>query len=82
MMSKVTGYEPDKLHYTFGDTHIYVNHLEQIEKQLTRSTFELPTLELPKKDSIFDYVFEDFKINNYQHHSFLKGSVAVWISYL
>lgn len=77
MMAKVIGYTPKELIYTFGDTHIYVNHLKQINKQLDREPFTLPTLELPEKSSVFDYTFEDFKINNYQHHSFLKGSVAV-----
>lgn len=77
LVAKVTGYMPYELYYTFGDAHIYVNHIEQINKQLERCTFVLPTLELPKKDSIFDYTFEDFKIKDYNHHGFLKGEVAV-----
>lgn len=77
MIAKVTGYTPNKLRYVLGDAHIYVNHLEQIEKQLSRSTFELPKLELPEADSIYDYTFDDIKLIDYKHHSFLKGDVAV-----
>lgn len=77
LVAKVTGYTPYELYYTFGDAHIYVNHIEQVYKQLERCTFVLPTLELPEKDNIFDYTFEDFKIKDYNHHSFLKGEVAV-----
>lgn len=77
LVAKVTGYEPKELYYTFGDAHIYVNHIEQIDKQLDRCTYMLPTLELPQKESIFDYTFEDFQIKDYNHHGFLKGDVAV-----
>lgn len=77
LIAKITGYKPGMLYYTFGNAHIYTNHLAQIEKQLTREPFELPTLELPKKDSIYDYTFEDFNISGYQSHGFLKGEVAV-----
>lgn len=77
MIAKVTGYKPRMLRYMLGDAHIYANHLEQVTTQLGRSTFELPTLELPEKSSIYDYTFEDIKLIDYKHHSFLKGDVAV-----
>lgn len=77
MMAQITGYTPAKLIYFFGDTHIYTNHLVQIHKQLSRTCFELPKLVLNKRDSIFDYKFEDFGIVAYMYHPTLKGEVAV-----
>lgn len=77
MVAKVTGYIPYELIYIFGDTHIYVNHLEQISEQLKRECFELPKLVLNKLDSIFDYTYNDFNIFGYKCHPALKGKVAV-----
>jgi thymidylate synthase len=58
--------------------HIYNNHIPQVETQVTRMPHLFPQLEiLCKPDSIFDYKFEDFKINNYVHHPVLSGKVAV-----
>lgn len=77
MVAAVTGYEPYRLRYTFGDLHIYANHIDQVLIQKERKPLPLPTLELPKKSSIFDYTFDDFKILNYQHHPAIKGDIAV-----
>lgn len=77
MVAAVTGYAPRKLRYIFGDTHIYENHLNQMLVQLSREPYTLPTLNLPKKDSIFDYTFEDFEILDYKHHPAIKGDIAV-----
>lgn len=77
MVAKVTGYNPYKLLYSFGDAHIYMNHIEAVYTQLDRTCLELPTLDLPYKDSIFDYKFEDFKINNYVHQGAIKADVAI-----
>lgn len=77
MMAQITGYTPAKLIYNFGDTHIYTNHLQQVREQLSRTCFELPRLVLNKRDSIFDYKFEDFSIVDYKCHPALKGEVAV-----
>lgn len=64
--------------WTGGDCHIYANHLEQVNLQLTRKPFPLPQLEIKRKpDSIFDYQFDDFEIRNYQAHPHIKGEVAV-----
>jgi thymidylate synthase len=61
-----------------GDCHIYSNHLEQVDLQLTRTPFALPQLHLRRKpDSLFDYAFEDIEIVNYQHHEAIKAPVAV-----
>lgn len=64
--------------WTGGDCHIYKNHLEQVNLQLSREPFPLSQLNIKRKPgSIFDYVFEDFEIVNYQYHPTIKGEVAV-----
>lgn len=64
--------------WTGGDCHIYTNHLEQVELQLSREPLPLPELIIKRKpDSIFDYKFEDFELLNYQSHPHIKGAVAV-----
>lgn len=77
MVAKVTGYTPGELLYTFGDAHIYKNHIDAIRTQLSRPCFTLPTLDIPYKNSIFDYEYVDFKIENYKSHGIIKGEVAV-----
>jgi thymidylate synthase len=64
--------------WTGGDCHIYSNHLEQVDLQLSRQPFALPTLQFKRKpNSIFDYQFDDIEIVNYQSHPHIKGEVAV-----
>jgi thymidylate synthase len=64
--------------WTGGDCHIYANHLEQVETQLSRTPFAYPTMHIKRKpDSIFDYEFEDFELQEYQHHAAIKAPVAV-----
>lgn len=64
--------------WTGGDCHIYCNHLEQVDLQLTRKPYPLPTLVIKRKPAlIFDYRFEDFEIVNYEAHPHIKGEVAV-----
>ncbi|CAN5760875.1 thymidylate synthase [soil metagenome] len=64
--------------WTGGDCHIYLNHLEQVENQLSREPFPLPKLEIKRKpDSIFDYKFEDFEIKDYQSHKAIAAPIAV-----
>jgi len=64
--------------WTGGDCHIYLNHLEQVKLQLSRTPYPLPQLHIKQKPaSIFDYVFDDFEILNYQSHPHIKGEVAV-----
>lgn len=77
MMAAVTGMKPDKLIWVGGDTHIYTNHLQQVNRQLHRKPYEPPQLKLPIKDSIFDYKLEDFEIINYKRHASIKAPVAV-----
>lgn len=77
MVARVTGRHARNLVINFGDLHIYNNHQEQVREQMTRCPRDLPTLVLPTKDSIDDYVYEDFKFENYDPHPLIKGTVAV-----
>nr|AIA18610.1 thymidylate synthase [uncultured bacterium] len=78
MMAQVTGLKPGEFIHSFGDTHIYTNHLEQVKLQLTRTPYALPRMELnPYVKDIFSFKYEDFELLNYQHHAAIKGEVAV-----
>ncbi|WP_159522247.1 thymidylate synthase [Sunxiuqinia indica] len=78
MMAQVTGLEPGEFVWTGGDVHIYSNHLEQVELQLTRLPKKLPTMKInPDVKSIFDFKFEDFELENYEAHPHIPGKVAV-----
>ena len=78
MMAQVTGLKAGDFVHTFGDVHLYNNHVEQATLQLTRTPFALPTMKLNSavKD-IFDFKFEDFTLENYQFHLPIKAPVAV-----
>jgi thymidylate synthase len=61
-----------------GDCHIYLNHLEQVRTQLSRTPYALPTLKILRKaEALFDYCFEDFALENYRYHPAIKAAVAV-----
>jgi len=78
MMAQVCGYEPGEFIHTFGDAHIYNNHLEQLELQLSREPRKLPTIIInPEVKDIFGFVFDDFKLVDYDPHPHIKGAVAV-----
>ncbi len=78
MMAQACGYQPGDFIHTFGDAHIYTNHMEQLELQLSRTPRSLPTLKInPDKTDIFDFDFDDFTIENYDPHPHIKGVVAV-----
>lgn len=78
MMAQVCDLQPGDFIHSFGDVHIYKNHFEQIKLQLTRTPFPLPSMHLnPEVKDLFDFDFEDFTLENYQHHPPIKGIVAV-----
>lgn len=78
MMAQVCRYEAGDFVHTFGDAHIYNNHLEQLELQLSRTPRPLPTMKLnPEIKNIFDFTFDDFSLENYDPHPHIKGRVAV-----
>ncbi|MEI6137862.1 MAG: thymidylate synthase [Mariniphaga sp.] len=78
MVAHVTGLKPGDFVHTFGDAHIYCNHLEQVNLQLSRSPYPLPQMQInPDVKSIFDFKYDDFELVNYQSHPHIKGSVAV-----
>ncbi|MBT5016940.1 thymidylate synthase [Candidatus Peregrinibacteria bacterium] len=76
MMAHECDLEPGIFTHTTGDTHIYLNHVEGMKKQLTRTPGELPTLKMAKKP-FWELKFEDFEIENYKHDKFIKFPIAV-----
>jgi len=78
MMAQVCGYQPGEFIHTFGDAHIYNNHIEQLELQLSRELRPLPKMVLnPEITDIFDFKFEDFTLEDYNPHPHIKGVVAI-----
>ncbi len=78
MMAQVTGYEPGDFVHTFGDVHLYNNHVDQAKEQLQREPRPLPLMKInPEKKDIFDFKFEDFELQNYKAHPHIKAAVAV-----
>jgi thymidylate synthase len=78
MVAQVTSLQPGEFVHTLGDAHLYSNHLEQAELQLSREPLTLPTLRInPDVKNIFDFSFEDFTLDNYDPHPHIKASVAV-----
>jgi thymidylate synthase len=78
MLAQVTGLQPGDFVHTFGDAHLYSNHMQQVETQLAREPLPLPTMKLnPDIGSIFDFRFEDFDLQGYEAHPHIKAPVAV-----
>ena len=78
MMAQVCNLEPGDFVHTLGDTHIYTNHTEQVDLQLSRKPFALPKMKInPDVKSIFDFKYEDFELVDYEAHPHIKGVVAV-----
>ena len=78
MMAQVTGLQPGEFVHTFGDVHLYSNHVEQAKLQLTRTPYPLPALKInPGVKDLMDFTYEDFTLENYQFHPAIKAPVAV-----
>ena len=78
MMAQVTGLAPGTFVHTFGDAHLYLNHLDQADEQLVRTPLKLPTMRLnPDEKDLFAFRYEDFDLVNYEAHPHIKAQVAV-----
>jgi len=78
MVAQVTGLKPGEFIHTIGDAHLYLNHLEQADLQLSREPLPLPTMKInPDVTNIFDFKYEDFELVDYQSHPHIKAEVAV-----
>lgn len=78
MMAQVTGLKPGEFVHTFGDAHIYLNHMEQVNLQLSRDFRPLPAMVInPEINDIFDFTFDDFRLEGYDPHPHIKAQVAV-----
>ncbi len=78
MMAQVTGLEAGEFIHTLGDAHLYSNHMEQTELQLSREPLPLPTMKLnPEINNLFDFTFDDFELVGYESHDHIKAPVAI-----
>ncbi len=78
MIAQVTGLKAGDFVHTFGDVHIYLNHLEQVDTQLSRTPYPLPEMRInPAVTSIFDFVYDDFELINYQYHPKISAPIAI-----
>ena len=78
MIAQVSGLGVGEFVHTMGDAHIYSNHREQVDLQLSRQPHPYPLLSITRRpDSIFDYAYEDFEVLDYRHHPAIKAPVAV-----
>jgi thymidylate synthase len=78
MVAQVTGLKPGEFVHSFGDAHLYLNHVEQAELQLSRAPYPLPVMKLnPAVTDIFGFHYEDFTLESYQSHPGIKAPIAV-----
>ncbi len=78
MIAHVTGLQPGEFVHTFGDAHLYLNHMEQVATQLAREPYPLPTMKLnPEVNSVFAFRYEDFELVGYRSHPAIRAPIAV-----
>ena len=78
MVARVTGYEPGEFVHTFGDVHLYLNHLQQADRQLAREPLPLPRVRLHgERRSLLDFRYEDVELLDYRHHPGIPAPVSV-----
>ncbi|USQ97635.1 thymidylate synthase [Caulobacter sp. RL271] len=77
MVAKVVGLQPGEFVHTFGDAHLYLNHLDQAREQLKREPFDFPTMKIADKRDLFGFEYEDFTLEGYQAHPHIKAEVSV-----
>ena len=78
MVAQVCGLEPGDFVHTFGDAHLYSNHLQQVKEQLSREPYPLPQMRMnPAVKDLFEFSFEDFELLNYQAHPAIKAPIAI-----
>ncbi|MBP9932548.1 MAG: thymidylate synthase [Chitinophagaceae bacterium] len=78
MIAQVCELKPGEFVHSFGDVHIYSNHMDQVKEQLSRKPFPLPQMKInPERKNISDFIFEDFTLENYQSHPHIKAEVAI-----
>lgn len=77
MIASISGLEVGELIHTLGDAHLYLNHINQAKKQIKRKPFKLPTLKIRNKKTIFEFKYNDFKLENYKYHPHIKGDIAI-----
>ena len=77
MMAQVLGLKPGEFVHTFGDAHLYLNHLDQAKTQLAREPYPFPTLKIAPKTDLFGFELSDFELAGYEHHPHIKAQVAV-----
>ncbi|CAN5592817.1 thymidylate synthase [soil metagenome] len=77
MVAQVVGLEPGEFVHTFGDAHLYLNHLDQAREQLAREPLPFPTLKMADKSDLFGFEYEDFTLEGYEAHPHIKAAVAV-----
>jgi len=78
MVAQVTGLNPGDFVHSFGDAHLYLDHLEQVDEQLSHDHYPLPEVKLnPERRGIDDFVFEDLKLRGYEEHPGIRAPIAI-----